>query len=509
MTDEDPKLDSEATPRKSDQSSDRARLQAVQDKVSSTLRWSFISLISFCLFWVFTLIGNRDAALISGSQMIDLPVIGFPVDYGAFTVFAPVIAISLLLYLLTFLHYEAVLEDKGVNCDPIIFNIDTISARGISSLVVLWATPVTLATATWEVWPMQTYRVPMLLLTGLTIGLATSVFFVGKLKRRKFYALPNRSMGLAAHAVVFVVFVWVLGKALESRSFDFSYDELANVEISESLEGADLSRANIRDATFLGPDMHFADFSFSEIGDDTNFEKVGDDTHFLSNQFSCNNFDNAVIADTTFFWPVFENIKRIDNIELEGVRFEAGSLDRVNFFDPTFSNVVFNGTQVARSQFHGVKIGASDGSSNQFILPAPIFATSFNGNLNSASFNRATLQYVNFSNASLKQASFEAATFDNVNLAGADLTDSIGITKEQLSQAYCNDGTRLPNGLSIEDCGLRTETEILDRIISEIAPEPEDINDEKKQKGPCEPETERHFLLRVFDDVRLESLEDF
>jgi uncharacterized protein YjbI with pentapeptide repeats len=69
-------------------------------------------------------------------------------------------------------------------------------------------------------------------------------------------------------------------------------------------------------------------------------------------------------------------------------------------------------------------------------------------NLNGVNLQNADLSAADCSNATFRGANFTNANLRGTVLKGADLTDVIGLTKEQLAQAFTDKATVLPRYLS-------------------------------------------------------------
>ena len=72
-------------------------------------------------------------------------------------------------------------------------------------------------------------------------------------------------------------------------------------------------------------------------------------------------------------------------------------------------------------------------------------------NLSDASLRGANLTSADFTNAVLRGADLQDAILDGTVLKGADLTGARNLTLSQLRKAILDEGTKLPDGFSLNE----------------------------------------------------------
>jgi uncharacterized protein YjbI with pentapeptide repeats len=105
-----------------------------------------------------------------------------------------------------------------------------------------------------------------------------------------------------------------------------------------------------------------------------------------------------------------------------------------DFLEANLGGALLNGAQLRDANFLRAR------------LPGAYFK---GAELSGAYFRAAQLQRADFRSARLQDADFRSAQLQGANFSGVDLTQTRGLSQEQLDSAICDEGTTPPPGLTI------------------------------------------------------------
>jgi uncharacterized protein YjbI with pentapeptide repeats len=190
----------------------------------------------------------------------------------------------------------------------------------------------------------------------------------------------------------------VIGR--RSRSFGRGEDQQLNLSGTD-LRGYDFGEAHLQGAVF-----NFAHLDLANLHT-TNLQRAS----FVGSWLDAASLLNADLGAASF-----------KNAHLNNTIFDGANLADANFLRARLQGATFGATNLARSTFIGAQIQDVD----------------FTGaNLERANLFRLNLSGVDFSLANLRGAI----------LRNADMSEAIGVTREQIELAHTNSHTKLPRGL--------------------------------------------------------------
>jgi uncharacterized protein YjbI with pentapeptide repeats len=135
--------------------------------------------------------------------------------------------------------------------------------------------------------------------------------------------------------------------------------------------------------------------------------------------------------------------------DLRRADLREANLQRANLREARLQNADLRGADVTGARFKLAKLAGAN-------------LKEVNGSR--ACFEEADLTGANMTGANLQAADLTGAKLDGTNLAGADLRGVIGLTREQLAQARCDERTRVPRSIdSVDQISGRPEAKRLTR----------------------------------------------
>ena len=120
------------------------------------------------------------------------------------------------------------------------------------------------------------------------------------------------------------------------------------------------------------------------------------------------------------------------NIDLGNIHFRGAALFGVNLAGFRLAQCNFDSCQLANAKLSGTDLSG---------------ASLRGANLNRTDLRNADLSEADLSEADLTGARVAAARFTNTNISGAILAEAIGMTQEQLDEAYGDSGTAVSEKL--------------------------------------------------------------
>jgi uncharacterized protein YjbI with pentapeptide repeats len=135
--------------------------------------------------------------------------------------------------------------------------------------------------------------------------------------------------------------------------------------------------------------------------------------------------------------------------DLSGANFENGFFQLAVLIDANLSGANLNGANLAGAQLNNANL------SNATLHFANLSGARLEGaDLRGADFSNAWLNWAWLNGAKLDGANFTNAIFIGVQIQGADLSKTIGLTKEQVGRACGDAETKFPPGLRASYCRM-------------------------------------------------------
>jgi len=135
--------------------------------------------------------------------------------------------------------------------------------------------------------------------------------------------------------------------------------------------------------------------------------------------------------------------------DLSGANLENGFFQRGVLIEANMSGANLNGANLAGAQLNRANL------SNATLHYANLSGTRLEGaDLRGADFSNAWLNWAWLNGAQLDGANFTNAIFIGVQIQGADLSKTIGLTKEQVGRACADSTTKFPPGLRASYCRM-------------------------------------------------------
>jgi uncharacterized protein YjbI with pentapeptide repeats len=141
--------------------------------------------------------------------------------------------------------------------------------------------------------------------------------------------------------------------------------------------------------------------------------------------------------------------------ELPAVNFNHATLDHAwlteaNLEQASLFSASLKGGKLVTTILHDAFLGDADLQGANLYAANLRMARLPDANLKRANLGRAKLQGALLIRAKLQGADLGKANLERADLAGADLTDAKGLTQKQLDEAFGDDNTKLPEGLTIK-----------------------------------------------------------
>jgi len=134
------------------------------------------------------------------------------------------------------------------------------------------------------------------------------------------------------------------------------------------------------------------------------------------------------------------------------LKLERLNSGRPDFSDAQLGNVDFIGIDLSDVNFIGANLGGANLTRANLHGANISNANLSNTNLHGANINDANLHGANLTGANLIGADLSGTDLIDAELSGADLSDVRNVIQDMLDRACGNEGTKLPDGLSIVPC---------------------------------------------------------
>lgn len=222
----------------------------------------------------------------------------------------------------------------------------------------------------------------------------------------------------------------LLGTCFKNANLQKAYLRYAN------FQGADLSYVNAEGTGFIDVNLKGADFSNSNLKkahfEDASFQNTSFEKAYLEEA----EFESGDLKRTDFSYAEAKN-SYMTSIDLRGSNFTGA-----NFQQAGLSNSNLQDTTFQYASLKGAYLDDAD-LKNSVLLGA---------NLQDAKLYNADLRYANLNSCNLQGANVDAANFKKAslcltNLQGVDLSKAKGLTYKQLSKAFIDKNTKLPENL--------------------------------------------------------------
>lgn len=429
--------------------SDSKEWEEIHKETSITIRRTFLALLIACLFCVITLAGSTDVAIIHPTEKVQLPILGYGVDFVAFLVGSPLLLIGLNIYLHIFVGYQKMHPIPADKRLPILTNFDSISALLTAWLLFYWLVPGTLFLFTWKAWPHPT--------VGPYVAAVTMITTVAMLILQIRRCPPAwRRIGVPVLSVSVAILVVGLAGSLTERRLDLARANLANADLSgDVMIQPSLHRANLRGALMELIELREAKLRYADLDEAVlnsarlftatldgakmvGASLVGADIHdssFVDADLTC-----ADLQGATFYEGTNLNGVNLSNANLRG-SFVLNNSDDENA-RTALRRGKFENANLNEAEWYYVDLSEADLRAAQ-MRDTVFYACSFKG----ADFTGADLN-----GAELVECDLTDAILTDANLSGANLVEVTGLTARQLATACGNADTVLGENLTVPDC---------------------------------------------------------
>jgi uncharacterized protein YjbI with pentapeptide repeats len=482
----------------------------IVEEATKTSRKLLVTMLAACLYCLLAIATTKDASLFLGSTSIPLPFVQMPMSSLWFYVLAPALLLVVYLYFHLSIQalWEAFASLPAVftngrplheRAHPWVLN--TLVRRHfkllrgecglvtwlqilMSYVIAWWAVPVTI-TVFWlrflvkRDWLITGSHIAILCLSGmaaLLMMMGTQVTLSGNrvVKAQWYRSLFQWSIWtrIVASLLIAAVLSWTTHNAFSRQWIgrlatanlsdanlsvkpaqwtDRTREALKQVEgavfapsdlrfalfnrafavnvtfDNVSLVGADFTGADLRGARFFNAHLERANFTYADLRDATFYGGYLDDANFSKANVQGTGFYNLI--------PTIDQLARADNWILAKLE--------------DWSSLGLSGDQKRRllaSDFRGCDFSQFRDSLSLRYAELGGFDLS-KSVLRGVNVTRANLQGADLSGARLSQADFSDAILDDADLRGADLSQTKGLTRIQISKAHMDAKTLLPGYL--------------------------------------------------------------
>ncbi|MEM9222558.1 MAG: pentapeptide repeat-containing protein [Pseudomonadota bacterium] len=459
------------------------------EKQLKDLRSVFFSLLVITVYSGLSVLTLTDAEFFTAVRMFRLPIISVDISLIHFIVIAPLIIFGLHIVYFLLLFKARRFVTAPENCHvahdayvPVYFRWfvlprrDETMAEGLADLAVGSFVPILVSGVLfffwWEVlilhdWLLAAF-IGLLFVSTLFVYIVASSLYVRR------FSGKSVTISVGVVAVVFVVLVKV---SLDLSGVSLFGERVGERTLSFPVRGASLSGAKL--TQFNSSDLHryrwirryYDDFFRSgsdgaygfrngvEFASRDNFEdewravrgqlfKHARKPQLARSNLSGANLRDAVMVGIDATEAVFDDAT-FDRAQMEGFDARRSSFRGASFFRTRLHNGDFVAADLRGAKAQNViaqeanftRADARDG----IFFGARFHYTNFrNAKFNGADLRRAIFRGSNLIDAQFGNARVKDAVFDDAVLIGANLSDVVGLTREQLANAFLDDSTHLP-----------------------------------------------------------------
>jgi len=418
-------------------------LAQAHDQTAASITRIILTLVGVSLFCALSLLAPDASILMGNERLFDLPLAG-PVSFRGFLVVGPLIIIALRVYLQIYAEHWQRLEDIRGKLPRAIRPPTLAPMRNVLLRWSVWFAlyPLVPLTMAWFTW-----RAAVLPAWGSGLACVTAAVTAGHvvLWLRSQWTWPARAALMVEVAIFAAVIVYSEGPLRRSADLfraDLSYQWLPRIDLGganlqrASLRGANLNGANLRGADLADADLTYADLTDADVS-----------------------FANLVRADLEG-----RVLRKLEGASLTSANLKDADLSGANLRGADLESADLTDAFLLEANLRGANLTLAILTHADLEEADLRFANLRGAKLEDAFLHGAGLSDADLSEAKLKGADLSEAGGTNIKLKDADLTDAnlqdaylwqaIGLTREQLKGARCNEETVLPLGLKPEkDCG--------------------------------------------------------
>jgi uncharacterized protein YjbI with pentapeptide repeats len=380
-------------------------------------------LLGVALFCALTTLGSPDKLLLGADSKIEVPFANAPLSFFGFIVVTPCLLIVLATYLHVCYGYWLACERERqylnqrlippIESIPTLFSFPDVVPRVLTRFVFYRLVPLVLVMITWKAWALPEIGLPLTYVTGLV----TFILVLLQIHRRPYHQRQWRS--LIDYAILVLVIGLMVRATFNPQSFQRPLNlfraELPKAWLAEinmrrasadlaNLQGANLQGANLQGAilwaaNLQGANLRQANLQEADLG--------------LAN------------LQGAFLWAA-----NLQGASLFEANLQGASLWEVNLQEANLQRASLQRVLLRR-------------------LPNKLLRATISqkARLGQARLWRAKLQEADVWLAIL-QANFQGANLREAKLQETDLTDTKGLTQDQVNTACVDEKTILPEGLT-------------------------------------------------------------
>jgi uncharacterized protein YjbI with pentapeptide repeats len=423
--------------------------KAIDETNAQIVRIGFtlVGTTTFCLLSLL----SPDSALLGGSEKINVPLAG-PVSFFGFMLLGPAVLIMLRAYLQIYVEHRDRLDRLArlmlLMRAPTLVPLKNPLIRFLGGCVLYLLLPVTVMLFVWKaaVFP--------------TLGTALSVVAVAVIVGHAMVPLSRlnwRSRALLSAAAAAVAWGLIFDLGSLRRPFDLYHanlsgqwlveDNLRNANlVSANLSGADLAGANLSRANLSRANLSTADLQKANLsGAKLNGANLNHATLWGADLSGADlvpaNLNGADLGGANLSHA---NLSRADlsGINLWFANLSLADLRLANLDGANLGPANLSGAKLRSARMNGAKLGYANLSG----------ADLHNTDLGRALLSGAKLNSADLGFADLSGADLGGADLSGAKLKGADLSGAKNLTQKQLNEACGDEGTELPEGLTLKPC---------------------------------------------------------
>jgi uncharacterized protein YjbI with pentapeptide repeats len=480
-------------------------LRTRHDEVSKHIRSTLITLLTFVGYCVITLSAS-DRTLLENDWRLRLPIFGATVPIEHFMLVAPALLLALFLYLNRLIRHKQLIEERLDRREdavkdqgevvlyryPAAFNFGDPITSLISDFLFYALTPLVLFFFWYRATKMaQEAFLLITLMTVAAVGLATALYFLQRRGSRLLFIV----MSVATVLLISAALAIIGSRDRSPYRWDFSHANLAG----KNLYGRDLSKLKFRhavlddailmktvlsDSDLTSASMERANLKYSIL-----WRAVLQGAHLHEARASQTDFGEGAILEGAKFhgadlggshmpkanlrgsglrgdlsWAIL-NDADLTEADVLGAKMVGIELNRATLVDTTLEKAVLikaqlesadlTGAGLHNARLHGARL------QNSRLRRANLSAADFSPLEDASDFPWASYKYGReqyrfplqqyhgpVPSADLTGADLSGADITSAKIQGVDLSQTKGLTAEQLMSALGNDKTVLPKYLA-------------------------------------------------------------